>query len=198
MIDQHMYSDGEITADGLSPRHYDESFEPPFAAPRARKIEFGDDEVHAGQRPARDQAAADAGRREPVRPVRLDVPQPAGVARAGHTSCSSRWRCPTTCGAGTTQVLGHEHLTLPFGRHRRGAPEAPARRPAAAERISFRHLDGARRCSTCPCRSLGAGSTSTRGRCWRSTTCRCRRPASDRCRRRQAQAFPPPPSVGER
>jgi len=45
MIDQHMYSDGTIGPDGLSPRHYDESFSFLFAAPRARKIEFGDTDV---------------------------------------------------------------------------------------------------------------------------------------------------------
>jgi len=52
MIDQHMYSEGEITADGLSPRHYDESFSFLFATPRNRRIEFGDTEVllNNGQR----------------------------------------------------------------------------------------------------------------------------------------------------
>jgi len=45
LIDQHMYSDGTIGADGLSPRHYDESFSFMFATPRERRIEFGDSEV---------------------------------------------------------------------------------------------------------------------------------------------------------
>jgi hypothetical protein len=45
LIDQHMYSDGEIVADGLSPKHYDESFSFLFAQPRVRRIEFGDAEV---------------------------------------------------------------------------------------------------------------------------------------------------------
>ncbi|MBW8778105.1 MAG: DUF3108 domain-containing protein [Burkholderiales bacterium] len=45
MIDQHMYSEGEITAEGLSPRHYDESFSFLFATPRNRRVEFGDTEV---------------------------------------------------------------------------------------------------------------------------------------------------------
>jgi hypothetical protein len=44
-IDQHMLSDGEITADGLQPRHYDETFKVSLMDPRFRKIEFGDDEV---------------------------------------------------------------------------------------------------------------------------------------------------------
>jgi len=45
LIDQHMYSEGEITANGLSPRHYDESFSFLFATPRNRKVEFGDTDV---------------------------------------------------------------------------------------------------------------------------------------------------------
>ena len=45
LIDQHMYSEGILGADGLSPRHYDESFSFLFATPRTRKIEFGDSEV---------------------------------------------------------------------------------------------------------------------------------------------------------
>ena len=45
LIDQHMYSDGVIGADGLSPQHYDESFSFLFATPRARRIEFGENEV---------------------------------------------------------------------------------------------------------------------------------------------------------
>ena len=55
MIDQHMYSDGEIGADGLRPRHYDESFSILFATPRARRIEFGDFDVmlNNGQRVTR-------------------------------------------------------------------------------------------------------------------------------------------------
>jgi len=52
MIDQHMFSEGEITADGLSPRHYDESFSFLFATPRNRRVEFGDTDVllNNGQR----------------------------------------------------------------------------------------------------------------------------------------------------
>ena len=45
LIDQHMYSEGVLDADGLSPTHYDESFSFLFATPRQRKIEFGDSEV---------------------------------------------------------------------------------------------------------------------------------------------------------
>jgi len=44
-FDQHMFSDGQITDQGLSPQHYDESFEVPLVAPRVRSIEFYDDEV---------------------------------------------------------------------------------------------------------------------------------------------------------
>jgi len=45
LIDQHMYSDGEISPEGLRPRHYDESFSVLFATPRARRIEFGETDV---------------------------------------------------------------------------------------------------------------------------------------------------------
>jgi hypothetical protein len=44
-FDQHMFSDGQITDRGLSPQHYDESFEMPLFAPRVRRIEFFPDEV---------------------------------------------------------------------------------------------------------------------------------------------------------
>ena len=45
LIDQHMYSDGTLGADGLSPKHYDESFSFLFTTPRVRRIEFGENEV---------------------------------------------------------------------------------------------------------------------------------------------------------
>jgi len=45
LIDQHMYSEGTIEADGLRPTHYDESFSFFFSTPRTRRIEFGDGEV---------------------------------------------------------------------------------------------------------------------------------------------------------
>jgi hypothetical protein len=44
-FDQHMFSDGQITDHGLSPQHYDETFEAPLVAPRVRRIEFSEDEV---------------------------------------------------------------------------------------------------------------------------------------------------------
>jgi len=44
-FDQHMFSDGQITDLGLSPTHYDESFEVPLVAPRVRRIDFSEDEV---------------------------------------------------------------------------------------------------------------------------------------------------------
>ena len=44
-FDQHMFSDGQITDRGLSPTHYDESFEVPLLAPRVRRIDFSEDEV---------------------------------------------------------------------------------------------------------------------------------------------------------
>ncbi len=44
-FDQHMFSDGQITDQGLSPEHYDETFELPLVAPKVRRIEFSADEV---------------------------------------------------------------------------------------------------------------------------------------------------------
>jgi hypothetical protein len=44
-FDQHMFSDGQITDKGLSPDHYDESFDVPLLAPRVRRIDFFEDEV---------------------------------------------------------------------------------------------------------------------------------------------------------
>jgi hypothetical protein len=43
--DRHIFSDGEITAQGLSPRHFDELLELPMVAPRRSQIEFTDSEV---------------------------------------------------------------------------------------------------------------------------------------------------------
>jgi len=42
---RHIFSDGEITAQGLSPRHFEELFEPPLVAPRRNVMEFTDTEV---------------------------------------------------------------------------------------------------------------------------------------------------------
>jgi hypothetical protein len=44
-FDRKVFSDGQITDRGLSPRHYDESLELPLVAPRRSRIEFTDDEV---------------------------------------------------------------------------------------------------------------------------------------------------------
>ena len=43
--DRHIFSDGEITPQGLSPHHFDELLEPPLMAPRRSQIEFTDSEV---------------------------------------------------------------------------------------------------------------------------------------------------------
>lgn len=44
-FNQRMFSDGRITERGLSPQHYDETFDVPLMTPRVRKMEFTDDEV---------------------------------------------------------------------------------------------------------------------------------------------------------
>jgi len=42
---QHMFSDGRIAEDGLRPRHYDEWRKIVMSGERARRIEFGEDDV---------------------------------------------------------------------------------------------------------------------------------------------------------
>ena len=42
---RRIFSDGQITAQGLSPHHFDELLSPPLVAPRSNHIEFTDDEV---------------------------------------------------------------------------------------------------------------------------------------------------------
>ena len=42
---RHIFSDGQITAQGLSPNHFDELLEPPLVAPRRNVIEFTDTDV---------------------------------------------------------------------------------------------------------------------------------------------------------
>ena len=42
---RRIFSDGQITAQGLSPHHFDELLSPPLVAPRSSQIEFTDDEV---------------------------------------------------------------------------------------------------------------------------------------------------------
>ena len=44
-FEQHLFSDGRIVDDGLSPRHYSESFKMPLFPARERRIEFDDDAV---------------------------------------------------------------------------------------------------------------------------------------------------------
>lgn len=44
-FDRRVFSDGQITDQGLSPQHYDETLELPLVAPRTSRIEFTDDEV---------------------------------------------------------------------------------------------------------------------------------------------------------
>ena len=42
---RHIFSDGEITAQGLSPQHFEELFEPPLVAPRRNVMQFTESEV---------------------------------------------------------------------------------------------------------------------------------------------------------
>jgi hypothetical protein len=114
LIDQHMFSDGEITADGLAPSHYDESFSFLFAAPRVRKIEFGANEVtlNNGNRVARLPQTQD-GASQFVQFVWMFSTHPEWLASGNVvqiplalTNNLRRWNY---------QVVGQERLDLAFG-----------------------------------------------------------------------------------
>jgi hypothetical protein len=113
-FDQHMFSDGRITEDGLRPLHYDEAFKVPVMAPRLRRIEFGDDEVvlNNGNRVARLPGTQD-GASQFVQFVWMFATHPQWL-RAGNVvdiplalpHSLRRWRY---------QVVGSERLGLAFG-----------------------------------------------------------------------------------
>jgi len=113
-FDQHMFSDGQITDDGLSPQHYDEAFEVPLVTPRVRKIEFTPDEVilangtHATRMPQTQDGASQfvqfvwlfSTRPELLRPGNvIDIP-------LALNNNLRRWHY---------QVVGPETLRLAFG-----------------------------------------------------------------------------------
>ncbi|MFL6699941.1 MAG: DUF3108 domain-containing protein [Vitreoscilla sp.] len=114
LIDQHMASDGTLGPDGLSPRHYDESFSFLFATPRARRIEFGDDEVTLdnGRRVIKLPQTQD-GASQFVQFVWMFYNHPDWL-EPGHV-VQIPLALPNNLRRWNYQVLGTELLTLPFG-----------------------------------------------------------------------------------
>jgi len=114
LIDQHMYSEGTITDEGLAPRHYDESFSFFFATPRQRKIEFGGTEVtlNNGNRVVRLPQTQD-GASQFVQFVWMFYNHPEWL-EPGHV-VQIPLALPNNLRRWNYQVLGTEHLDLAFG-----------------------------------------------------------------------------------
>jgi hypothetical protein len=114
LIDQHMDSDGTVGADGLRPRHYDESFSFMLATPRERRIEFGDDEVTLsnGRRVPRLQQTQD-GASQFVQFVWMFYNHP-GWLTPGHI-VQIPLALPNNLRRWNYQVVGRESLALAFG-----------------------------------------------------------------------------------
>ena len=114
LIDQHMYSDGTIAADGLRPRHYDESFSFLFSTPRTRKIEFGEDEVtlNNGTRVIRLPQTQD-GASQFVQFVWMFYNHPEWLAPGNVVQIPLA--LPNNLRRWSYQVIGTEHLDLAFG-----------------------------------------------------------------------------------
>ena len=114
LIDQHMYSEGTLGPDGLSPQHYDESFSFFFATPRTRKIEFGDSEVvlNNGNRVIKPPQTQD-GASQFVQFVWMFYNHPDWLA-PGHV-VQIPLALPNNLRRWNYQVLGLEHLSLAFG-----------------------------------------------------------------------------------
>jgi len=113
-IDQHMYSDGEISPEGLRPRHYDEAFSVLFATPRARRIEFGETDVllNNGMRVARQPQTQD-GASQFVHFVWMFHNHPEWL-RPGNI-VHFPLALPNNLRSWSYMVTGTEHLELAFG-----------------------------------------------------------------------------------
>ena len=114
LIDQHMYSEGTLGPDGLSPQHYDESFSFMFATPRARRIEFGDSEVtlNNGNRVIKLPQTQD-GASQFVQFVWMFYNHPEWLT-PGHI-VQIPLALPNNLRRWNYQVLGQERLELAFG-----------------------------------------------------------------------------------
>lgn len=114
LIDQHMYSEGMITDEGLSPRHYDESFSFLFSTPRERRIEFGGNEVtlNNGNRVIKLPQTQD-GASQFVQFVWMFYNHPEWL-EPGHV-VQIPLALPNNLRRWNYQVMGTEHLDLAFG-----------------------------------------------------------------------------------
>jgi hypothetical protein len=114
LIDQHMYSDGEIGSEGLRPRHYDESFSFLFSTPRLRKIEFGENEVllNNGNRVIRLPQTQD-GASQFVQFVWMFYSHPEWLAPGNIVQIPLA--LPNNLRRWNYQVIGPERLELAFG-----------------------------------------------------------------------------------
>ncbi|MCK9688379.1 DUF3108 domain-containing protein [Scleromatobacter humisilvae] len=114
LIDQHMYSNGTLGPDGLSPQHYDESFSFLFATPRTRHIEFGDSDVtlNNGNRVIKLPQTQD-GASQFVQFVWMFYNHPEWLT-PGHV-VQIPLALPNNLRRWHYQVLGTEHLDLAFG-----------------------------------------------------------------------------------
>lgn len=114
LIDQHMYSEGTIEADGLRPTHYDESFSFLFATPRRRRIEFGDADVTLdnGNRVIRLPQTQD-GASQFVQFVWMFYNHPDLLAPGRIVQIPLA--LPNNLRRWNYQVIGTEHLALAFG-----------------------------------------------------------------------------------
>ncbi len=114
LIDQHMFSEGTITDEGLSPRHYDESFSFLFATPRERRIEFGGNEVtlNNGNRVVKLPQTQD-GASQFVQFVWMFYNHPEWLV-PGHV-VQIPLALPNNLRRWNYQVMGTEHLDLAFG-----------------------------------------------------------------------------------
>jgi Protein of unknown function (DUF3108) len=114
LIDQHMYSDGTLGADGLSPQHYDESFSFLFATPRVRRIEFGENEVtlNNGSRVAKLPQTQD-GASQFVQFVWMFYSHPEWLTPGNIVQIPLA--LPNNLRRWNYMVVGHEQLQLAFG-----------------------------------------------------------------------------------
>ena len=113
-FDQHMFSDGQITDRGLSPTHYDETFEVPLLSPRVRRIDFTDAEVLLanGNRAIKFPQTQDQASQF-VQFVWMFATRPA-LLRAG-TLVDFPLALANSVHRWNYRVVGDETLPLPFG-----------------------------------------------------------------------------------
>ena len=114
LIDQHMYSDGTLGDEGLSPQHYDESFSFLFSTPHVRKIEFGENDVtlNNGSRVPKLPQTQD-GASQFVQFVWLFYSHPEWLTPGNIVQVPLA--LPNNLRRWSYMVIGHEQLELAFG-----------------------------------------------------------------------------------